>query len=247
MHENRAREDNQVLRLSVIIPTYNERENLPALFEKIDSALRGIYFEAILVDDNSPDGTAELARHLAETRYPWLRVIQRIDERGLATAILTGFREARGEYLAVIDADLQHPPILLPEMLARAEEENADIVVASRYTRGGRVEGWSKTRLLISKGATLLAHILLPPTRQTTDPMSGYFLVKRDLVQSILPRLKPRGYKVLIEVLAHAPNAKVVDIPYTFHQRLRGKSKLGLRTITDYILHLIQLRFRAST
>jgi len=230
-----------VPRLSIVIPTYNERENLPILLERLEKTLHNIDFETIVVDDDSPDRTWELARELARTKYPWLRVIRRVGERGLASAVIRGFSEARGEYVAVMDADLQHPPEVLPQLLKTALEEKADIVIASRYVRGGGVEGWSRLRLLISKTATLIAYLLLPEARRTSDPMSGFFLVKRKLLDKCINSLKPRGYKILLEILVKCKPDKIVDVPYVFRRRFAGKSKLGFRTTLDYIIHVLEL------
>ena len=226
--------------LSVVVPTYNERDNLPVLLERLEKSLQGLRcFEVVIVDDDSPDGTWRLAEELSRTRYPWLRVVRRVDEKGLGTAIVRGLREARGEYIAVMDADLQHPPELLPEMLEAARREGAELVVASRYMRGGGVEGWSRFRLLVSKGASLLAKLLLPEARLTSDPMSGYWLVRRDVVERC--RLEGRSWKVLLEILAKCGPRRVVDVPYVFRERLYGRSKLGIRAMIDYVLDLLRL------
>ncbi len=226
--------------LSVIIPTYNERDNLPILLERLEAALSGLEcFEAIVVDDDSPDGTWRLAEGLARTKYPWLRVVRRIGERGLGSAIIRGLREARGEYVAVIDADLQHPPELLPVMLRRALEENADVVIASRYVKGGGVKGWSKWRLFVSKTAGLVARLLLPEVRRVKDPMSGYWLVRRSLVENV--ELEPRSWKVLLEILVRAKPSRVVEVPYVFRERLHGESKLRFKHIVEYLLHVLHL------
>ncbi len=227
--------------LSIVVPTYNERDNLPLLLERIREALTEISYEVIIVDDDSPDGTWRLAEELAKTRYPWLRVVRRKGERGLATAVLRGFREARGEYVAVMDADLQHPPETLLEMVKNAVEKAADVVIASRYVSGGGVEGWSKARLLVSRTAGLLAYLLLPEARATTDPMSGFFLVRRGLLNNCITSLRPRGYKILLEILVKCKPAKVIDVPYVFRRRVFGKSKLGFKTIIDYLIHVLEL------
>jgi len=225
--------------LTIVIPTYNERENLPVLLERLEKSLRGIPFEAIVVDDNSPDGTWRLAEELARERYPWLRVVRRVNERGLGSAIIRGLREARGRYVAVIDADLQHPPELLPTMLKTALETGADVVIASRYVRGGGVEGWSRYRLLVSKAAGLVARLLLPEVRRIRDPMSGYWLVRRDIIEGV--ELEPRSWKILLEILVKARPRKVVEVPYVFRERLRGESKLRLRHMVEYLLHVLHL------
>ena len=224
-------------RLSIVVPTYNEAENLPHLLERIDHALGDVSYEVIVVDDDSPDGTWRVAESLS-SRYP-VRVVRRRGQRGLGTAIVEGLRRAQGDYVAVIDADLQHPPELLPTMLRAAEEKGADIVVATRYAPGGGVEGWSRLRLLMSRAAGLLAHLLLPEARKTSDPMSGYWLVRRSLLEGM--ELRGESWKVLLEILVRAPGARVEEVPYVFQRRERGESKLGPRAMLDYVRDLLRL------
>ncbi len=225
--------------LSIIVPTYNERENLPVLIERIDKALRGKYsYEIIVVDDNSPDKTWEVALEYAGKGYPVI-LVKRPGKLGLGTAVLDGVRKARGKYIVVMDADLQHPPEILPRLLEAALSGDADIVVASRYTSGGGVEGWSTIRKIISKGATLIAKLLLPQARLTSDPMSGFFLFKREIIEGV--ELNPLGYKILLEILVKAKYNRVVDVPYIFHRRLRGESKLGASEMWRYIKHVLKL------
>ncbi len=225
--------------LSIIVPTYNERENLPILVERIDKALRGKYsYEIIVVDDNSPDKTWEVALDLSNKGYPVI-LVKRPGKLGLGTAVLDGVKRARGKYIVVMDADLQHPPEVLPKLLETALEENADIVVASRYTRGGGVEGWSTIRKIISRGATLIAKLLLPQARLTSDPMSGFFLFRREIIEGV--ELNPLGYKILLEILVKSKYSKVVDVPYIFHRRLKGESKLGTGEMWRYIKHVLRL------
>ncbi len=228
--------------VSIVVPTYNERENLPILLERINRVMKGFEFEVIVVDDNSPDGTWALAEKLARDRYPWLRVIRRIGERGLASAVVRGFKEARGELIVVIDADLQHPPEVIPLMIKKALSSNADLVVASRYAPGGGVEGWSRLRRVMSLVATLIAKLLLPESKCTSDPLSGFFLVRRSLVSRCMCKLKPKGYKILLEVLVKCNPRRVVDVAYTFRPRARGTSKLGVKTIIEYIVHVLRLQ-----
>ncbi len=231
------------IKLTIVIPTYNERENIKPLLERLEASLKNIDggFEVIIVDDDSPDKTWAIAEELARTRFPWLRVVRRIGEKGLASAVVKGFQLSRGEYIVVMDADLQHPPETVPSLVKAAEETRADIVVASRYTRGGGVEGWSRLRLLISRAATLLAYLLLPEAKTTTDPMSGFFLVRRDLVSNCLSMLKPRGYKILLELIVRCKPRRVVDVPYVFAKRVHGESKLGVATVVDYVRQLLEL------
>ena len=225
--------------VSIIVPTYNERENLPILVERIDKALKNKYsYEIIVVDDNSPDRTWEVALKLAGKGYP-VKLVRRPGKLGLGTAVLDGLKKANGVYVVVMDADLQHPPEVLPKLLDKALKEKADIVVASRYIQGGGVEGWSIIRKIISKGATLIAKILLPQARRTTDPMSGYFLFRKEIIEGI--ELNPLGYKILLEILVKAKYSKVVDVPYVFHRRLHGESKLGVGEMWKYIKHVLRL------
>lgn len=224
--------------LSLIVPTYNERHNLPTLLERLEAALQqcGEPFEVVVVDDDSPDGTSELARSL-QPRYSWLRLLTRRCQRDLSTAVLAGWFEARGEILGVIDGDLQHPPELLPTLLRRLKEGGADLVIASRHVRGGGVSQWSLFRRMISWAATLMAGFILPGTlSRVRDPMSGFFLVRRAVIQAA--PLRPVGYKILLEVLAKGDYQKVEEVPYIFQERFRGGSKLGPRHAWQYLLHL---------
>lgn len=222
--------------ISIIIPTYNERGNLEELLRRIDSSIRRISdYEVIIVDDNSPDDTASLAISLSK-QFP-VRVILRSRKSGLSSAVIDGFRAAKGELLCVMDADLQHPPELLPEMIRRAREH--DIVIASRYVRGGSVEDWGFFRKLISKGSIALARLLIPRVRGIMDTSSGYFLVRKDCLN--LDELNPRGFKILLEVLVKSNCKSICEVPYSFGLRKSGESKLGLKAILSYCLHLIEL------
>ncbi len=225
--------------LSIVVPTYNERDNILPLVSEIEKNLASYSFEIIVVDDNSPDETWKYAANLCRSKN--IVVIRRMNLRGLATAILDGIAFSRGEYVAVMDADLQHPPAYLRNMIDAAKAQDLDLVIGSRYMEGGGVEGWSRTRLLISRGATLLAKLLLPEARKISDPMSGFFLVRRDLVLAHRSELNPRGYKILLEILVRCSPTKVGEIPYVFKQRLYGASKLGFKTIIDYVIHVLRL------
>ncbi|KSW12657.1 hypothetical protein CF15_01790 [Pyrodictium occultum] len=226
--------------VSIVVPTYNERENIPRLLDELDRVLggRGISYEVVVVDDDSPDGTWRAAEEYARRRGLPVRVVRRVGERGLGSAIARGLREARGRYIVVMDADLQHPPEAVPRLLEEALRSGADLVVASRYTRGGGVEGWSRLRLLISRVACFLAHLLLPESRATSDPMSGFFLVSRRLAGRVPER--PRSWKVLLDLLV-AAEGRVSEVPYVFRRRAAGESKLGLREMAGYVLHLLRL------
>ncbi|NOZ89250.1 MAG: glycosyltransferase, partial [Crenarchaeota archaeon] len=166
----------------------------------------------------------------------------RVGRRGLGTAIVEGLRAARGRFVAVMDADLQHPPEVLPRLL-EAALRGYDVVVASRYAPGGGVAGWSRRRLLMSRAAVLLAHLLLPESRATSDPMSGFWLVRREALEGV--ELEGRSWKVLLELLAKKPRLRVADVAYTFEPRVHGESKLGASTVAGYVAELLRLsRYR---
>jgi len=228
--------------VTIVVPTYNEAENIGRLIREITKSMENSgykdNFEILVVDDDSPDGTCLEVRRLAE-KDRRIRCLLRRNKKGLATAILRGIHWARGEYVVVMDADFQHPPEVVPKLVETAIRTGADIVVASRYTRGGGVSGWSRLRLLMSKTAILIARILVPGARSTSDPMSGFFLVRKSVVEE--EKLNPRGYKILMEMLEKLSYSKVVDVPYVFRNRLAGKSKLGARTIIDFLIHALQL------
>ena len=224
------------MKLSIIVPTYNEAQNVPELFKRIEASLKGIPHEVIVVDDNSPDGTASIAQALGGER---VKVYKRDRRMGLTSAILDGVKLAKSDLIAVMDADLQHPPELLPKMLEKVEEGH-DIVIASRYVKGGGIRGWSPIRKLISRGAIALAHLLLPKTRSVRDPVSGFFLVKRAIMRD-LKVANPSGFKILLEILAKASYSSVAEVPYVFEARRAGKSKLNLKEIVNYIPFLLKL------
>ena len=222
--------------LSLIVPTYCERQNITTLIERVHKSLSRNSYELIVVDDNSPDGTSELANGLSK-QYP-VRVITRIDKRGLASAVVDGFKQARGEILGVIDADLQHPPEVLPELLENVRS-GADVVIASRYVEGGGSEGWSASRKIISKGSKLLAQVLLPSVRGIKDPLSGFFLLRREVIDGV--ELSPIGYKILLEVLAKGKAREIAEVPYIFRVRERGTSNLTSGEGICYLKHLTRL------
>ncbi|MFA4701553.1 glycosyltransferase [Pyrococcus kukulkanii] len=224
------------MRVSIIVPTYNERENLEELFSRIDNALKDYDYEIIIIDDNSPDRTWEKAQELS-SKYP-VKVIRRINERGLSSAVIKGFENASGDVFVVMDADLQHPPEVLPELLKRIEE-GADIVIASRYVKGGKVENWPFYRKLISKGAIMIGRVALPKIRDIKDPVSGFFALRREVVEGV--KLNPVGFKILMEILIKGNYSKVVEVPFTFGTRLAGKSKLRGKTMINYLRHLYRL------
>jgi dolichol-phosphate mannosyltransferase len=227
--------------ISVIVPTYNEKDNVTPLLERLDKALKGRNYEVLFVDDNSKDGTAELARNLSK-KYP-VNVIVRKDKRGLASAVADGFKAANGKTLIVMDADLQHPPEVVPSIV-KAVEDGADIAIASRYVKGGGCENWSTTRKIISRVATILARVLLPPARKVCDPMSGFFGLKRQVVEKA--DLQPIGYKILLETLGQGEFKKVAEVPFVFKIRERGASKLNSKQQIDYLKHIYSLLKRGG-
>jgi dolichol-phosphate mannosyltransferase len=230
------------LRLSVIVPTYNEALNIVKLVTQLAQLLDepfGESYEIIVVDDDSPDRTWELVHDLARDT-PRLRVMRREKERGLSTAVIRGWQAARGEVLCVIDADLQHPPDLTLA-LYRVIERGADMAVASRHLEGGGVSDWSMIRRVVSRAAQLIGLVALPGVvGRISDPMSGYFMIRRAAIEGV--ELNPLGYKILIEVLARGKFPWVGEVPYVFQEREHGGSKATARIYLEYIRHLLRLR-----
>ncbi|MFC1592865.1 glycosyltransferase [Candidatus Omnitrophota bacterium] len=225
--------------VSIIIPTYNEADSITSLVQRIHSVLSSHNYEIVLVDDNSGDGTAEVASALS-SKYP-LKVIVRKNKRGLASAVVDGLQHVDSQIIGVMDADLQHPPEVLLDLL-REIENGADIVIASRYVKEGECQNWGLFRRIMSKGAIFLAHLLLPLTRQVSDPMSGFFMFNRQVVADA--NLKPTGYKILLEILIEGQLRKIAEVPYSFKSRSSGKSKLGSRQQIDYLKHIYSLMRR---
>ncbi len=233
--------NNESIELTVVVPTYNEVENIGPLIDSLIEILERDgppTFEILVVDDNSPDGTCLVVRERA-VKDRRVRCLLRKRGRGLATAIMRGIARARGKYVIVMDADFQHPPEVVPKLYRKAVEDGADVVVATRYAPGGGVVNWSRSRILMSKTAGTIARILVPAVKRTSDPMSGFFLVRKDSID--LTRLNSRGYKILMEILAKHPHLKVSEVPYVFRNRRMGSSKLGAKTIADFLIHAISL------
>ncbi len=233
--------------LSLVLPTYNEGENIQAmvitLVELLEHRWSGRY-ELIVVDDDSPDLTWQKAFNLSRT-YPQLRVIRRTEGRGLSTAVIRGWQEARGNFLGVIDADLQHPPQVLLALLAEMER-GADLAVASRHQSGGGVSQWSLVRRLLSRGAQMLGLLILPEViGRLSDPMSGFFLVRRQAIADC--PLSPVGYKILIEVVARGRIRWLAEVGYVFRERRSGQSKVTWRQYVEYFQHLCKLRLSLSS
>ena len=227
--------------LSIIVPTYNERDRLPELVDAIFAAYasEGLDGELIVVDDNSPDGTGALAESLAARHR--IRVLHRAGKLGLGTAVIDGFSAASSPVVGVIDADLSHPPALLPRMFAIMQAEAADVVVASRYVPGGGTRHWPVSRLAMSKLACLLARGVTP----IRDATSGFFLIRRELASGV--RISAGGFKICLELLVRGRPGTVVELPYVFTGRTAGESKMNLKEALGYIVQLRDLyRFRRA-
>lgn len=222
--------------ISILIPTYNERENIPLLFEELDAALKNQKepYEFIVIDDNSPDKTAEAAQNLSKV-YP-SRVLIRTQKSGLASAIMKGVKAAKGDKLVIIDADLSHPPELVPTLVL--ELKTFDLVIGSRHLPGGGVASWTTSRKLISDGATALARVIIGTN--VTDPMSGFFAIKKSILEKT--KLKVKGYKILLNILAQH-NLKITEVPYFFKDRKFGKTKLDSKEMANYVVDLLRLKF----
>lgn len=231
------------IRFSLVIPTYNEKENITALIEQLSAVLNPILpgrYELIVVDDDSPDLTWEIADSLVPA-HPYVKVIRRTGERGLATAVVAGWKAAAGEVLGVIDADLQHPPDVLARLL-KAMDEGADLAIASRHVEGGGISKWSFIRRMISRSAQAIGLMLLPgAASRVSDPMSGYFMLKRSLVDGV--NLRPLGYKILVEVLGRAKPKSIREVGYVFREREKGGSKATFGVFLQYLQQLWRLRF----
>lgn len=224
--------------LSVIIPTYIEARNLHELYCRILNTLTSYDFEVIFVDDNSPDGTAELALKIGE-EYGNVQVLKRIEKSGLSSAVLDGIGLARSDIVVVMDADLQHPPETLLSMIKKAYE-GYDIVVASRYIPGGNIMNWNSLRRCISKGGILLAHTLLSQTRSVKDPVSGFFMFRKQIIDKI--KINASGFKILVEILAKGKYESLAEIPFKFRCRQNGNSKFNAEVIISYILFILKLK-----
>jgi dolichol-phosphate mannosyltransferase len=228
-------------KISIIIPTYNEKDNITPLLSRVDKALSGYDYEILIVDDGSKDGTIELASELA-SKYP-VKVLVRRNERGLATAVVHGLKSATGQIIGVMDADLQHPPEVIPDLI-KAIQDGADMVVASRYIPGGGCPNWGLSRRIISRVALMISHLLLPSTRPVKDPLAGFFMFRRRNVDP--EKLKPIGYKISLEVMLTGRFQRIVEVPYIFEDRSAGQSKLNPGQQMDYLKHLFSLMARTG-
>jgi dolichol-phosphate mannosyltransferase len=219
--------------LSVVIPTFNERDNVVTLFRRLEKTLAGIPFEAVFVDDNSPDGTWQVLRALSREDSR-VRCIRRIGRRGLSGACIEGILASSAPCAAVIDADLQHDETQLPRMLALLQGGEFDLVVGSRYIEGGSADSFNRQRAGASALATEVAKRALRV--EIADPMSGFFMIRRDRFEELAPQLSTQGFKILLDVVATAHGAlRIKEIPYTFGSRLHGESKLDSMVALDFL------------
>jgi dolichol-phosphate mannosyltransferase len=219
--------------LSVVVPTFNERDNVRKLYDKLEAALNGIAWEVVYVDDNSPDGTWEVVRELAQ-QDSRVRCIRRIGRRGLSGACIEGILASCAPYAAVMDADLQHDETQLPKMLSLLQSGAAELVIGSRYIEGGSADSFNKHRASASAFATEVAKRVLAV--EVADPMSGFFMIRRDRFEQLAPSLSIQGFKILLDVIATGHGRlKTVEVPYTFGSRLHGESKLDSMVALDFL------------
>jgi dolichol-phosphate mannosyltransferase len=235
--------------LTIVVPTFKERDNIVPLLDRLNAVLAGIAWEAIFVDDDSPDGTAGVVRTAAR-HDPRVRCIQRIGRRGLAGACIEGMLASAAPYVAVMDADLQHDEAILPQMLETLRGEGCDMVVGSRYIAGGGVGDWSAQRQRASSLATRLAHLVTKT--DIADPMSGFFMLRRTVFERVMRGLSTQGFKILLDILATAETPlRIQEIPYQFRQRLAGESKLDTLVAWEFAMlladklvgHIVPVRF----
>ncbi len=225
--------------LCVVVPTFNERDNVPVLAARLANVLDGIAWEAVFVDDDLPDGTAETVRSLAQ-REPRLRCLRRINRRGLSSACIEGVLSTSAPFIAVIDGDLQHDETLLPRMLRRLQNGTEDLVIASRYIGAGRADGLSSQgRKRLSRAGARLARLVTGI--ELSDPVSGFFMLRRQVADLVAPRLSGVGTKILIDILTAAPRPlSVAEMPYQFSARQAGESKLDALVALEYAMLLLE-------
>ncbi len=231
-----------LLDVAIVIPTFNEAANVPKLVAKLDAALAGLAWEAIFVDDDSPDGTAEAARLIGRADRR-VRVIQRIGRRGLSSACIEGMCATAAPLVAVIDGDLQHDETLLPQMAAALQADaTVDVAIGSRFVAGGGTGAWDRDRVAKSAFATRLSRQVLKA--DLTDPMSGFFMIRSAVVRQIVPDLNAIGFKILLDIMtASREPLKFVELPYTFRTRELGESKLDHVVAMEYLIALYDRMF----
>lgn len=224
--------DSPLVELAVVIPTYKEAANIAPLLATLRSALEGVRYEFVFVDDCSPDGTARVLREIAQRDHR-VRCLLRVGRRGLASAVVEGVLSTSAEFVAVMDADLQHDERLLQGMLAVLRADSADVVIASRYVGGGSIGTWTPFRAWMSRLATRLSRLVI--RQDLKDPMSGFFMTRRALFEEAVPKLSAQGYKLLVDFLASSPRGlRCHELPYAFRQRLHGESKVDSLVLWEY-------------
>jgi dolichol-phosphate mannosyltransferase len=222
-----------MIKLSVVVPTFNESGNVRRLLELLDVALKGILYEVIFVDDDSPDGTAELVRGIARLDSR-VRVLRRVGRNGLSSACVEGMMAASAPYIAVMDADLQHDEGILPEMLRKMEQEHLDVVVGSRNIEGGGMGEFAQERVALSGLGRKISGLVC--RHQVSDPMSGFFLVDRRFLAEVIYDVSAIGFKILVDLLASAKRPlRIGEVPYTFRNREAGESKLDTLVMVEYL------------
>jgi dolichol-phosphate mannosyltransferase len=235
--------------LTLVVPTRNERDNIAPLVDRLRSVLAGIAWEVIFADDDSTDGTIGEVRRLARLDRR-VRLLHRIGRRGLASACIEGVQASAAPYVGVMDADLQHDEALLPRMLAVLKDEPVDLVVGSRYVSGGGVGEWNATRANISDIATRLGRLVLKT--DIADPMSGFFMMRREAFDGAVRQLSALGFKILVDLLASAPTPlRIKELPYQFRPRVAGESKLDTQVVWEFLMlladkmvgHIVPIRF----
>lgn len=225
-------------RLSLVVPTYNERANIARLIAAVAQVMDGLDWEIIVVDDDSPDRTFEEVRCLA-ARDRRVRCLRRVGRRGLSSAVIEGALAASGEVIAVMDADFQHDERVLAAMYRKLEETGADVVVATRYDGEGGVGEWNTGRQMMSRLATWASQMV--GGHRTTDPMSGFFMFRRDLLDEVVYDLSAQGYKILLDILASARRSlRVEEVPFVFRVRTEGQSKISAMVIAEYATLLVE-------
>jgi dolichol-phosphate mannosyltransferase len=222
--------------ITVVVPAFRERENIPRLLDALERALAGLDWETIVVVDDAYDGSEDLVRERAQ-QDPRVRCIQRIGRRGLASACIEGMLASSAPYVAVMDADLQHDETLLPQLLEKARRDQADLAVASRYMEGGSTGELAPSRVRISRLASALSASLC---KGLTDPMSGFFVVRRTFLDRVVRNLYARGFKILLDLIAAARGQiRIVELPYRMRTREHGESKLGARVVAEFFMLLL--------
>ena len=219
--------------LAIVVPTFQERENVPQLIERLRRLLSGLEWEIIVVDDDSPDGTAAVVREIGQTDQR-VRCLRRIGRRGLAGACLEGMLATQARYVAVMDGDLQHDETLLVSMLDRLRQDDADLVVASRFLDAGAAAGLNHWRAQLSHLANWIARTAL--AINLSDPMSGFFMMRRQVFEELAPSLSSDGFKILFDIVATARGRlRIAELPFVFRERAHGESKLDARIAVDYV------------